>query len=159
VGIRVVRLRVSPARMLLLVAVLHLASASWTSITSAAQPNQSIAPQSGYSTSLLAAINAYRTRQGLAEIAAAPHLDVLAVEHSTHMAQTGRLNHDGYRERGMRADSPACVENVGWNYATPDAQLRAWIASPGHNRNMLDPAITKAGIGKANGYVTFMACR
>ena len=52
-----------------------------------------------------------------------------------------------------------CVENVGWNYATPSDQLDAWRASPGHNRNLLDVRVTHAGIAVAGEYVTLIACR
>ena len=33
------------------------------------------------------------------------------------------------------------------------------IESPAHDRNMLDSRVTKAGVGEANAYVTFIACR
>jgi len=68
------------------------------------------------------------------------------------------LSHDGFRERQARAASPVCVENVGWNYRTPGAQLNGWTESPSHNANLLDARITQAGVGEASGYVTFIAC-
>ena len=123
----------------------------------AAEQNQ--APHNRYSAQLLTAINAYRAKHGVAVLDASPNLDTLAYEHSKDMAQAGRLGHEGYRERGTRSGSPVCVENVGWNYASPEAQLRAWVESPGHNKNLLDAKITKAGIGESRSYVTFLACR
>lgn len=51
-----------------------------------------------------------------------------------------------------------CVENVGWNYRSPAAQLEGWRASPDHDRNMLDPRVRKIGIGESKGYVTLLAC-
>ena len=124
---------------------------------SAAQ--QDHAAHNRYSSQLLTAINVYRAKHGVAVLEASANLDALADEHSKDMAQAGHPSHDGYRERGTRSGSPVCVENVGWNYASPEAQLRAWVESPGHNKNLLDAKITKAGIGETRSYVTFLACR
>jgi uncharacterized protein YkwD len=132
--------------------------ASYAPLSDAAEPDQRVAPQNRYSARLLVSINAYRVKHGMKELSPAPNLNVLAYEHSKHMAQAGQLSHEGFRERGMRSDSSVCVENVGWNYASPEAQLKAWIESPGHNKNMLNPKVTKAGVGEANAYVTFIAC-
>jgi uncharacterized protein YkwD len=133
--------------------------ASCVPLSDAVEPYQTVAAQNGYSARLLVSINAYRIKHGVPELSPAANLNVLAYEHSKHMAQAGKLSHEGFRERGMRSNSPVCVENVGWNYTSPEAQLKAWIESPGHNKNMLDPKVTKAGIGVANAYVTFIACR
>jgi uncharacterized protein YkwD len=135
------------------------AVASCAPLSDAAELDQRVAAQNRYSARLLVSINAYRVKHGVTELSPAPNLDVLAQEHSKHMAQVGQLSHEGFRERGMRSDSPVCVENVGWNYANPEAQLKAWIESPGHNKNMLDPKVTKAGVGELNAYVTFIACQ
>ena len=125
----------------------------------AAEREQAGAAQSRYSARLLAAINAYRVKHGVVELKPAANLDVLAHEHSKSMERAGQLSHEGFRQRAMRSDSEACVENVGWNYASPEAQLRAWSESPAHDTNMLDPKVIRAGVGTANAYVTFIACR
>lgn len=125
------------------------------SIGFAAEPTPQ---QSRYAAQLLTLINGHRAQYHLAPLQAASHLDKLAYEHSVAMAKAGKMSHEGFRERGLRSESAACVENVGWNYATPEAMLKAWTESPGHNQNMLDPRAIKAGIGDADAYVTFMAC-
>jgi uncharacterized protein YkwD len=51
-----------------------------------------------------------------------------------------------------------CVENVGWNYASPEDEFIAWKRSDEHNSNMLVPDIRRAGISKVGVYVTFFAC-
>ena len=149
--------RCTRARSLL--AALSCAMVSGAPLSEAVKPDHTGAAQNRYSARLFVSINAYRVKHGVKELSPAANLDVLAQEHSKRMAQAGQLSHEGFRERGMRSDSPVCVENVGWNYTSPEAQLKAWIESPGHDRNMLDPKITKAGIGEANAYVTFIACR
>jgi len=140
-------------------ASLLCAIACWASLASAAGDRQGNVPPGRYSAQLFDSINTYRVAHGLPELISAPRLAELALAHSQDMAKAGQLNHDGYRERATRSGSPMCVENVGWNYPSPDAQLKAWIASPGHNRNMLDSRVTMAGIGASNAYVTFIACR
>ena len=145
--------------LMALLATLCCAVALYAPVSDAAERDQTAVAQSRYSARLLAAINAYRAKHGVVELKSSADLDLLAYGHSKNMAQAEKLGHEGFRERGMRADSPVCVENVGWNYATPEAQLRAWIESPAHDRNMLDSRITRAGVGEANAYVTFIGCR
>src|SRR6266550_5034023 len=111
-------------------AALCCAMASCVPLSDAAEPDRMVA-QNRYSARLLVSINAYRVKHSLKELRPEPNLNVLAYEHSKHMAQAGQLSHEGYRERGMRSDSSVCVENVGWNYASPEAKLKAWIESPG----------------------------
>jgi uncharacterized protein YkwD len=51
-----------------------------------------------------------------------------------------------------------CLENIGWNYPTPEEQVAAWRLSKGHDRNMLHLTISRAGVARVDGYVTFFAC-
>jgi uncharacterized protein YkwD len=74
------------------------------------------------------------------------------------MAAAGRMSHDGFPSRARRSGLALCVENVGWNYRSPDAQVDAWRASPGHDRNLLDRRVARMGIGVAEDYVTLIAC-
>ena len=62
-------------------------------------------------------------------------------------------------ERFAKAHSPRCVENVGWNQRTPEAEFAGWRDSPTHARNLLDPGIRRMGIGIQDRYVAFFACR
>jgi len=86
-------------------------------------------------------------------------LSELAHEHATRMAQDKRLSHYGFEERFAKAGSPTCVENVGWNQRTPEAEFAAWRDSPAHARNLVDPRIMRMGIGIEDRYVAFFACR
>jgi uncharacterized protein YkwD len=45
-------------------------------------------------------------------------------------------------------------ENIAWNYPTAKAVLAAWLASPGHCKNIMKPAFTEIGLGKAGAYWT-----
>lgn len=104
------------------------------------------------------AVNAYRATSALPPLVADAKLDAIARQHSVAMATAGKMGHDGFPDRVGRSGWPMCVENVGWNFATPRAQLDAWRHSPGHDRNLRHPKVERMGIGVADGYVTFIAC-
>lgn len=114
---------------------------------------------SGYEQQLLAYINDYRAERGLKSLASSSALYILAKDHSDDMATRNDLNHDGFQDRFKKANRTECVENVGWNYATPEGQLKGWQDSPLHNANLLNPHITLVGIAQSGTYVTFFACQ
>jgi uncharacterized protein YkwD len=82
----------------------------------------------------------------------------LAKSHSHYMQKKKALDHDHFDDRFSKSGRSLCVENVGWNYQTPEAQLKAWKRSGGHNKNLLNKKINHAGIAKSGSYVTFFAC-
>ena len=104
-------------------------------------------------------INDYRAQHDVPPLAPDASLSELAHEHAARMAQDKRLSHYGFEERFAKAGSPRCVENVGWNQRTPEAEFAGWRDSPTHARNLLDPGIARMGIGIQDRYVTFFACR
>ena len=111
-----------------------------------------------YETQLLDLISSYRINNALALISFNAHLNSLAAEHSQYMYNQDSLSHDGFYDRAASSGFNYCVENVGWNYSTPEAQFNGWRNSPGHNQNMLNPNIDYAGISKVGSFVTFFAC-
>lgn len=113
---------------------------------------------SSYESDLAVLINQYRVRHQLPALALDTSLTTLAREHSTAMARNARMSHDGMPSRVRRSGSGMCVENVGWNYASPREQFDGWRASAGHNQNMLDRRVARMGIGVVDGYVTQIAC-
>ncbi|MDY0305694.1 MAG: CAP domain-containing protein [Desulfovibrio aminophilus] len=115
----------------------------------------------GFEDELLARINAYRQEHGLAALHRDAVLDRLALSHSRGMERGGKLSHDGFDERFARADSNHCVENVGLRLPdpSPGRQFEGWRDSPGHDENLLDPDIRRAGLGRSGGYATFLGCR
>jgi len=104
-------------------------------------------------------INGYRQGQGLEPLAFADDLAALAGEHSAKMAVQHQLSHEGFRNRFRSASSKVCVENVGWNFPTPEALLEGWLRSPTHHRNLLEPEVSRMGLAVSTRYVTFFACR
>jgi uncharacterized protein YkwD len=112
----------------------------------------------GYSQRLAALVNQYRAEHGRAALRIDDTLTRLALDHSAAMAKAGRMNHDGFETRARQSGFAMCIENVGWNYRSPDAQLDGWRASPGHDRNMLDAHVERIGVAELGGYVTLLAC-
>jgi uncharacterized protein YkwD len=110
---------------------------------------------------LLVLINRYRSTKKLKPLVSSPLYNDLAREHSQAMQEQRRMSHDGADERFRQAAADgarSCVENVGWNHETPESLFNGWRKSPGHNRNMLERQINRAGINKTGAYVTFFAC-
>ena len=111
-----------------------------------------------YAAHLAALVNQYRARNGLRPLTLEPALDALAREHSVAMAAAKRLSHDEFPSRVRRSGHAMCVENVGFNYRSPESQFDGWRGSAGHDRNMLDKRVDRMGIGVAADYVTLIAC-
>jgi uncharacterized protein YkwD len=111
-----------------------------------------------YSQRLAELVNQYRASHGLPDLIVDTAIVGLAEEHSAAMAEAGQLNHDDFPSRVRRSGFPICVENVGWNYRSPESQMDAWRTSPGHNQNMLDARVERIGIGALSAYVTMIAC-
>lgn len=117
-----------------------------------------LGPVNRYALRVLEVVNEYRQRNGLAPLRIAEDLGSLAQAHSVKMAERRRISHDGFRDRFNRTTSRICVENVGMNFPHPEAQVDGWRASPGHDRNLLEPRVTRVGIANNRSFVTFFAC-
>ncbi len=111
-----------------------------------------------YAQRMAVLLDRYRQQHGLPALPLDRTLAALAAEHSAAMAKARRMDHDDFPSRARRSGLALCIENVGWNYPTPDAQFDAWRASPGHDHNLLDPRVDRVGIAVVSGYTTLMAC-
>lgn len=107
---------------------------------------------------LLRCVNQYRVKNDLKPLSFDRTLNNLAKNHCRYMSKTGEMNHDNFDERFRQCGRMLCVENIGWNSPTPEAQFEAWKNSKGHNANLLNREIKHAGISKVGPYVTFFAC-
>jgi uncharacterized protein YkwD len=139
--------------MKLAIARMYLALALSAFAVAAAAGNDA-----GYLQRLAALVNAYRASKGLPVLILDTTIAGLAREHSAAMAEAGQMNHDGFPSRARRSGLALCVENVGWNYRSPESQFEGWRDSPAHNRNLLDPRVERMGIGTVAAYVTMIAC-
>lgn len=110
------------------------------------------------SDALLALVNELRVNAGLPRLRHHPTLESIATTHAEDMAQQRRLFHASpdtgtlstrLRAAGMQVSSAA--ENLA-EAADPRAALGAFLASPGHKRNLLLPDVTHAGVGVKGRY-------
>ncbi len=103
-------------------------------------------PGASTTAGLLGPTNAFRAGQGLPPLIADDRLDAAALAHARDMGRNGFFGHRGSdgSSVGTRARVPGCIwtglsENLAKGQDTPEAALSAWIASPGHRRNLLGP--------------------
>lgn len=103
-------------------------------------------------------INAERRKAGLAAVRPSQRLTSVAQLHAcdnaarrsySHTGSDGsdlsvRLKRGGYRLR-------AAIENTGLGFDDPARLVEFWMHSPGHRANILNPAVTEAGLGLADG--------
>lgn len=105
---------------------------------------------------ILAQTNAERARTGAGALALNSQLARAAQGHSVNMARRqlmaygldGRGPGDRIRAAGYRFSTWS--ENVAVGQS-PQQVVKAWMDSPGHRRNILDPRFTEIGIGIAQG--------
>lgn len=89
-------------------------------------------------------VNRYRQYRNLPPLVADPAISAQAKAHSEEMARSGNMNHDGFNQRANLVSKTivyrSAAENVAFNagHAQPDlVAVKGWIASPGHQHNML----------------------
>ncbi len=111
---------------------------------------------------VLLAVNRERSALRLAVLTPSSALAAVARAHSQDMADRGYLSHVDPEGRGP-ADRVAragiryarLAENIHWSQNDPgdaaEVAVRAWLASPGHRRAMLDPDVRESGVGAVVG--------
>lgn len=135
----------------------------------AACPNPSLAPApeslGAVAEATLCLLNGERADHGLAPLAVNEQLgtaasafaqDLVAGSYFSHTGRDGsdvldRIERAGYIEddRGWRVG-----ENLAWGtgaLATPSSIMQAWMNSPGHRENILNPSYREIGIGVVAG--------
>jgi len=89
----------------------------------------------------MAFLNAYRAFAGLAPLAYDPDLSAWAVHNNVAQNNNGLGHHV----------NPNCCQNSAWNVHDAASVAAAWMQSPGHRANMLDPSISRFGIAYGPG--------
>jgi hypothetical protein len=91
-------------------------------------------------------VNSLRASRGLAPLEQDATLDALATDWARHLAGVGGLMHASDLSIGVSRTWSKLGENVGMG---PDTAIifDAFVASPSHYRNLVDPSFTHIGVG------------
>jgi uncharacterized protein YkwD len=153
------------------------ASPSTARATPASAPRPSDTPASSEFSEMLSLVNEARARGGVCgNVSFAPSsplrydavLERVAQKHSEDMNAAHELGHVSpvgsihnppgslLRDRINREGYAWQVigENVAWNYPSVPELVAAWLGSPHHCENILNPEFTEIGVGKAGTYWT-----
>ena len=101
--------------------------------------------------------NRERRRQGIDKLSFNSKLQKAAQNHVEDMDRSGRyLGHDSSDGRELRDrinevdyDWSYIAENAASGQSSPKRAVEAWMNSPGHRANLLDPEIKEIGVGYA----------
>ncbi|MEV6742664.1 CAP domain-containing protein [Streptomyces sp. NPDC051104] len=136
------------------------ASSAPATTAPATRPTASSAPASSAPTSatarVVALVNSERAKAGCAPLTVNSKLAKAAQAHSADMAAHQNMSHTGSdgSSPGDRITSAGYSwssygENIAYGYSTPESVMAAWMASPGHKRNILDCGFKDIGVGLA----------
>jgi uncharacterized protein YkwD len=95
-------------------------------------------------------INERRNSDGLPSLRASAELDRSAQNWNRWMVATGNFTHGSNfagRISAVGYDWQTAGENIATGFATPRQVVAAWMASPDHCRNILDPSFRDIGTG------------
>jgi uncharacterized protein YkwD len=95
-------------------------------------------------------INQQRAARGLPRLHASRLLDDSAQGWANRMVATGDFTHGSDFAARISAVGfawSAAGENIASGFATPNAVVRAWMASTGHCQNILNPTFSRVGTG------------
>jgi uncharacterized protein YkwD len=113
---------------------------------------------------MLCLIDKARHTAGLAALTDDAELDQAAIAHSDDMVAENYFDHvapdgttpeqrvlaTGYTPRAPGGEVAENIAAATLTDATPAATVAAWMSSPGHRANILDPDFSRIGIGAAN---------
>jgi uncharacterized protein YkwD len=123
-----------------------------------AQPAPAPQPANPVAEELLRLVNAERRRVNAPPLVLNDRLTRAAQGHAQDMATSRRMSHTGSDGSTLRSRIDATQyqwstlgENVAMGQSTATAVMAAWMNSPGHRQNILNPAFSELGIGSASG--------
>jgi uncharacterized protein YkwD len=111
-----------------------------------ATPLEQIVPAPGDSANFVAQINQLRASQGLGALSVDGNLSAIAQDWSVTMASQDSIFHRDDLRSGVTSLWKRLGENVGMGPNVNDL-MQAFIASPGHYKNLVDPIFTHIGVG------------
>jgi uncharacterized protein YkwD len=143
--VRVSRQR-GASRYQLNIGVQQSATTATTAATAQAAPS--------LATQILGMVNQERRAAGLRPVRLNPLLNASAQAHSQDMAVNDFFGHQGSNGSKI-ADRIAATgyraftfgENIAAGLASPESVMQAWMASPGHRKNILSSNLREMGVG------------
>ncbi len=104
---------------------------------------------------MLSMLNAYREGHGLPALALDQTLNQVSIRMARHIAERDSMDTWQHSEFGLSQrlekagyKNYAGAENLGAGYASLKAAFDGWKGSAGHNKNLLNPYVTRVGIGR-----------
>jgi hypothetical protein len=136
-----------PVAVGLLVGLLVLGSATADARTAApAAPAIATVRSAGDEAAFVGRINSMRASMGLSQLQVSGDLTAVARGWTSQMAAAGAISHNGALGSQVPGNWQKLGENVGVGYDVPGL-MQAFVDSPNHYRNLVDPAWTHVGVG------------
>ncbi len=124
----------------------HPAGAQPQSVAPARQAPAAMPDPGTAEAGFVAQINDLRAARGLAPLSVDAELTAQARQWAANMAGQGRIFHSGDLSVGISADWQKLGENVGVG-GEVGGLFQAFVDSPTHLENLVDPAYTRVGVG------------
>ncbi|BAZ14034.1 SCP-like extracellular [Calothrix sp. NIES-4071] len=122
-------------------------------------PTNSEANNGAFEQQVLELTNQERVKSGLAPLKANAELNYAADEYAELMSQNRYFSHTGPdgskpwdRAASVGFEAQTMGENIAAGQKTPQDVVQAWMNSPGHRANILNPSFTQLGVGFDNNY-------
>jgi uncharacterized protein YkwD len=108
------------------------------------------APLPEMRTAVVCLINEQRIERGLPALSVSKKLNRVAQRWTGSMVSQHQFSHAHFVSRidAAHYDWQVAEENIATGYLTPSQTVKAWMASPDHCRNILDPTIRNVGSGE-----------
>ncbi|MDV7186815.1 CAP domain-containing protein [Lutibacter sp. TH_r2] len=99
---------------------------------------------------ILQLVNNHRQNIGLQKLKTLNIVSSVALSHSKHMVETGKVSHDNFSNRQeklvVNVAAKSVAENVGFGYTSANDIVNAWIKSDSHRAALENPNFNYFGI-------------
>lgn len=139
----------SAAALIVLVALGALTASSGAQLATAATPsaaNAASSPSPDHEAQFVSRINSLRASKGLPQLEVSGELQGVARNWTEEMVQAGQISHNPNLGSQVSGDWTKLGENVGVGYDV-DGLMQAFINSPAHYKNLVDPDWNYVGVG------------
>jgi uncharacterized protein YkwD len=92
-------------------------------------------------------VNAQRAKYGRGRLAWSACPDRYAESWGVYLARSGRFVHRSMISYLYGCNASRVAENIARGNVSPERMVAAWMASPGHRKNILNGLLTRVGTG------------